>query len=252
MNLPTTRTMLYNCTESFQKRYIILVSMINISFIFFIILVDTCSRLSSTECVACNCDTEGSSSTSCDSSGKCTCKTKYYGTKCNTRDCEMDNWANWSNCRCGHTDRKSRTRRIKTARAGEGLLCMPTTENGTCTMTPCNCPAIGKSGYYGDRCEKRDCVLTQWSSWTGSNCPGCPDRNRTFKYCYPRSSCPSWSTQTPKRSRSRSIQTSKVGGGRDCGPKSETSGCGYKCQQYCQRLYQKRPMFWCYYKRYSV
>ena len=44
---------------------------------------------------ACKCSTSGSLSTSCDSSGQCTCKTNVVGTKCT--DCKSGFYA-FPNC----------------------------------------------------------------------------------------------------------------------------------------------------------
>ena len=173
---------------------------------------------------------------------------RYYGTKCANRDCEMTPWSAWSTCRCGYTDKKNRTRTIQTPSAGEGLQCPAAKEESICAMTPCNC-AVEKPGYRGERCESRDCVLHQWGSWTGSNCDGCPSAE---KLCVPRNTCPNWSTTWPTRHRSRGAKITKDGYGKDCDTQNESSSCGYKCETYCERLYQKRLMFRCFMKRYNV
>ena len=199
----------------------------------FVYLIDTCSRLSRTECVQCNCSAEGSTSSSCNSTGQCTCKDGYYGPQCNNRNCVMTNWSPWSNCACGHTHAKNRTRAVNKGSAGEGLPCFDTKENGTCTMTPCNCAEI-RPGYYGNRCENRHCVLSDWSSW--STCAKCPRKNCN------REACP---TLHQRKHRTRNVNAEKVGSGRSCGARSDTSSCGYKCIRQCRRIV--RDEFFCFY-----
>ena len=46
---------------------------------------------------ACDCSSHGSSSTSCGSNGKCTCKLKFSGNKCNS--CKPG-YYNYPNCDC--------------------------------------------------------------------------------------------------------------------------------------------------------
>ena len=187
---------------------------------------DTCSVLTSTVCAPCDCDTKGSASVICDQSGKCTCKGKYYGDKCNNRDCEMTSWSAWNTtCRCGYTDPKSRTRSVHHQAEGDGNSCPPAEETTNCIMESCDC--ADKPGYYGDRCDKRDCQLASWSSW--SACLHCSDR-----MCYMSNNawiCPDF---VPEKTRSRSVKTSKKGGGKACtGDRQETNSCGYTCTKDC-------------------
>ena len=122
--------------------------------------------LKSTACVPCNCESEGSISSQCDRNGQCKCKDNFYGPKCSNRDCAIENWSAWSTtCRCGHTDTKTRTRKVRTQPKGIGNQCPTLTETSTCKMVPCNC-ALKRPGYSGPRCENRDCQLSQWSSWS--------------------------------------------------------------------------------------
>ena len=186
-----------------------------IHMIFYLVVfynADTCSLLSSTKCNPCNCNITGSVSVSCDSTGQCTCKNNFYGTKCPNRDCAMTAWSAWTSCRCGYTDPKSRTRSVSVSLIGGGKRCPTTSESGTCTMVPCDCSS--KPGYYGNRCENRNCVLHEWSSWSS---------------CY---NCRGYSCRTlnPQKHRSRSIKISKVGNGVECSvTRSETHSCGYTC-----------------------
>ena len=136
----------------------------------------------------------------------------------------MTNWSKWTDCRCGYADKKSRTRSVKTTAVAEGQTCLHTKETGTCTMVPCNCAKI-RPGHYGDRCEHRDCKLSQWSSWT--KCKGCPGIDCTF------TDCP---TLHRKKYRKRHVMVSKVGGGKQCGALKQSNSCGYKCVQYCTIL----------------
>ena len=190
--------------------------------IYFLIFIDTCSKLSSTECSPCKCDTKGSLSTSCDAKGQCKCKDNYYGTKCSNRDCEYATWTTWTKCRCGHEDTKYRSRRINIFDSGEGLPCVRTYEKRLCgAMEPCNCAVINP-GYYGDLCENRDCALSSWSSW--SSCKSCPTHE-----CY-RDNCP---TLYPKKRRTRSVKIKQVGHGKGCGGRSDSDSCGYRCQKIC-------------------
>ena len=128
-----------------------------------------------TTCEPCKCDTSGSDKTSCDSKGQCVCKDKFYGQKCSKRDCKMTKWTAWSPaCRCGYADPISRQRSVSIQPVGKGKPCPSSRkESARCTMKPCDCKKI-RPGHYGDRCEKRDCELTKWSSWSNT-CPGCPE-----------------------------------------------------------------------------
>ena len=200
------------------------------------LFTDTCSKLSSTECAACNCNTQGSVSPMCDQEGKCTCKDKFYGKKCTDRDCEMTTWSAWltqhGDCRCGYTDTKNRTRSVRIQPTGNGEKCPPLTEEGNCTMEPCDCKRI-RPGYYGNRCENRDCVLSDWTVWTNDNCQVWNDGLLCFKDCpggVPRCQ--------PTRHRSRYVKVSQVGAGKDCLPgRSETSSCGITCVKRCSHAW---------------
>ena len=176
-------------------------------------------------CEPCSCDSQGSISTICDSKGQCYCNDKFYGTKCNNRDCQMSPWSSWTpSCRCGYTDARTRTRTILSQPKGNGTRCPPTKETGRCVMTPCNC-ATTNPGYYGDRCQNRDCVLYQWSSWTDT-CK-CNDLDGCDKYSF----CPE--IKTPTKQRSRGVKIYRAGSGKHCGARSETSNCGYVCKKIC-------------------
>ena len=135
----------------------------------------------------------------------------------------MTAWSSWTNCRCGYSDQKNRTRSIKNHKVGEGLPCFNIKETGTCTIVPCDCSVVNP-GYYGDRCTNRDCVLSSWSSWEG--CTGCPHGcGQTPTMC---------STLHPKKHRKRHVTITKVGLGKGCsGKTSETNSCGYRCVYRC-------------------
>ena len=128
----------------------------------------------------------------------------------------MTAWSAWTNCRCGYTDSKSRTRSVSVSPIGDGKSCPSTSERGTCTMVPCDCSS--KPGFYGNRCENKNCVMQQWSSWSG-----CYD-------CRPIGSSMKCHTYHPMKHRSRGVLTNKVGNGVECSRKrSETNSCGYTC-----------------------
>ena len=188
-------------------------------------------------CEQCSCDPQGSISTTCDSNGQCYCKNKFYGTKCNIRDCQMSPWSSWApSCRCGYTDARSRTRSMLSRPIGNGSLCQSTKETGKCVLTPCDC-AKTNPGYYGDRCQDRDCVLDQWSSWTGA----CDCSHSLI--CFEVSGCPK--IKTPTKQRSRGVKITRAGSGKRCiGARSETSNCGFVCILSCE----KRKML-CEYKK---
>ena len=176
--------------------------------------LDTCSVLKSTVCLPCNCDTTGSTTTNCDESGICSCKDKFYGPKCRNRDCEVTNWASWTACtRCGYTDPKTRTRQVSVQPVGNGYKCPVLKETDNCTMIPCDCREKNP-GYYGVRCEDRDCAWGQWSSW--SSCRRCGGRCSNYN-------CSSY---YPQKSRSRSKTTSKKGNGRECSGSSKGTAAG--------------------------
>ena len=174
-------------------------------------------------CEPCKCDTTGSVSTKCNSKGQCVCKDKFYGLKCSKRDCKMTKWNAWSpECRCGYADPISRNRSVNIQPVGKGKLC-PTRrkEKDHCAMKPCNCKKI-RPGHYGDRCEKRDCKLTNWSSWSDTcNCPTCSWRCKGEEI-------------KNKKNRSRRVNITKVGGGKSCsGSLKETVRCSYICRWSC-------------------
>ena len=145
------------------------------------------------------------------------------GTKCNNRDCKVNDWLAWSTCPCGTTGSKSRNRTVQIRPKGNGKICPSLTDTTRCTLVKCDCSS--KPGYYGDRCENRDCVLTEWSSWTGV----CHCRNH--KCTHPAGAC---QTDIPlTKQRRRSVKTDKDGNGRTCSNhRHETAGCG-RCKLYC-------------------
>ena len=178
--------------------------------------------LNSTVCTSCDCCLNGSVSFTCDPNGKCSCKGDYYGTKCNNRDGKVNNWMAWSTCPCGTTGSKSRNRTVQIHPKGDGNACPSLTETTHCTFVTCDCSS--KPGFYGDRCENKDCVLTEWSSWTGV----CDCTNY---------SCTNVDTCTESipltKQRSRSVKTDKEGNGRTCSNhRHETAGCG-RCTRTC-------------------
>ena len=48
--------------------------------------------------LACECDPHGSSSTSCSSSGECTCNPGYTGDKCDNSNCTLGYYSSGSQC----------------------------------------------------------------------------------------------------------------------------------------------------------
>ena len=134
----------------------------------------------------------------------------------------MTNWNAWTNCPCGTTHAKTRTRSVKIPLAGAGKRCKPTTERGICTKVKCDCSS--KPGSYGDRCENRDCVMGSWSSW--STCKGCPKCDGIYN-------CPHFN---PRKSRSRSVRIQKEGNGRACGSTTDSDSCGYRCVYRCYKI----------------
>ena len=92
----------------------------------------TCVAKSS-ECINCNCSAAGSNSSECsDESGQCSCKTDYYGKKCENRDCVWEKWSPYSSCSkaCGYGGSQARTRSHNITKQGEGKTC-----NGTYNQT---------------------------------------------------------------------------------------------------------------------
>ena len=85
--------------------------------------------LASKTCATCDCDKLGSVSPKCDTSGKCTCRNKFYGKKCSNKDCEVGDWAVWSTCRCDHSKTKTQTRKVTSTFLGNGKKCSVLTEN---------------------------------------------------------------------------------------------------------------------------
>ena len=136
----------------------------------------------------------------------------------------MSAWSVWTNCRCGHTDAKTRTRSVTTQAIGQGFPCKHTQETGTCVMTPCHCPTV-RPGYYGDRCDNRHCVLHPWSAWSPCACPGGVSRSQLASI-------------TPKKHRTKAVKLTKVGSGNACGNRWEENYCGFTCVQQCTTYFE--------------
>ena len=130
----------------------------------------------------------------------------------------MTEWSSWTDCQCGHSDQKNRTRSIKKHKVGDGQPCHHIKQTGTCTIVPCDCSVVNP-GYYGDLCTNRDCVLSSWSAWEG--CAGCPRRCSQSHF-----DCP---TLHHKKHRTRYVTITKAGFGKGCGKTSDTDSCGYRC-----------------------
>ena len=182
--------------------------------------------LANTACVPCGCYASGSNGSSCDEIGKCTCKDKFHGAKCDNRDCEMGTWGAWTTCKCGYSNPKNRTRSVLHPPLGDGKACPPSHETASCTMVPCNC-AIVAQGYHGDRCEDKHCQWSSWGSW--SSCIVCSSRGCSSN------SCPDF---YPQKTRTRSVAITKQGEGNPCtGSSSESNSCGYRCTLQCNTVY---------------
>ena len=187
------------------------------------LITDICSPRTLYECVPCNCYTNGSISSSCDSNGKCSCKEKFDGHKCTDRDCELNQWGQWTPvCQCGYATQRTRTRSVRIQPQGNGTQCSnDRTEPSTCTLTACDCSS--KPGFYGLRCDKRDCVLHEWSGWNTHACT-CPSGACTGE-------CP---TLKPRKTRSRGIRVHAAGGGNPCSTvRSGWDYCGINCVKRC-------------------
>ena len=157
------------------------------------------------------------------------CKTSVYGNKCTNIDCQVTSWSAWSNCRCGYTDPKSRTRSVSIQPVGGGKACPATTDSSQCTMVPCPCTG----GYFGNRCENRHCVLSDWTVWTTDNCGLANANFPGWTTCHYQ--CPNKAAGcTPPRYRSRHVTTTKVEVGSECSTdRSQSSGCGFDCFRKC-------------------
>ena len=210
----------------------------NLFKIVFFIITDTCSALSSTTCAPCNCDIQGSTTPFCDSSGKCPCKQNFYGTKCSNRDCKLSDWTQWAgHCPCGQdTIKRNRTRSVLTSLLGKGKPCATTRiEESRCALVPCDCDVMNP-GYYGVRCDKRDCKLGEWSSWTDTcYCPRetCSITINDLITSTPSTKCAAFTT--PTKQRSRGVSVHKAGSGIECnGTRSDSSDCAFRCQRFCR------------------
>ena len=90
-------------------------------------------------CIACNCNVEGSSTLQCaQQTGKCTCKTNFYGTKCENRKCMWGPWGQWGACNrsCDH-GMKTRQRTHAIEKRGSGSDCTGPSEKSTPCFTSC-------------------------------------------------------------------------------------------------------------------
>ena len=178
-------------------------------------------------------------SSNCNAAGECSCKEKYYGKKCRDRDCEVSDWSAWSPCRCGYEDQKTRERYIVADFSGNGWECPSLKETSLCEMTPCNCSTVNP-GFYGPRCEDRDCLLSQWSNWSPCVKP-CP--SGTCK----KSECPTPAVET--RTRSRNVLIAKAGNGTECtGETSDETDCPL-CIRTC--AYKVGGSYTCHFRKAS-
>ncbi|KAK3104987.1 hypothetical protein FSP39_014785 [Pinctada imbricata] len=178
-------------------------------------LKDTCSKLSVTSCVPCECDKDGSTSLKCDVNGKCKCKDHYIGRRCDSRDCGYTAWTSWTGCNdCNvHGKKESRNRTETHSWKGNGRMCPALYEVRNCTFKQCDC----HNGEYGPNCSKRDCVVSQWGNWDRS----CTDNCR-------------WNGV---RRRTRSKEVDVKGDGRPCPSTVDTITCPYiRCSYHCARL----------------
>ena len=89
-------------------------------------------------------------------------------------------------------------------------------------MVPCDCAKI-KPGYYGDRCENRDCKLSKWSSWTTCK-DDCPLKNCDLENC---------PTLNPMKNRERRVVVKKAGEGKCVGDLTDSDSCGFRCLEEC-------------------
>ena len=146
-------------TSIFKNMYFWIV----ISFIIVIpIILYLIFKKSNVKCDSTNCDPTGGS---CDSTGKCNCKTGYYGPNCRLK-CDSTN--------CGSTggscDSSTGKCNCKTGYYGPNCIVKCDTSNcdptgGSCDSTgKCNC----KTGYYGPNCRLK-CDSTNCGS-TGGSC----------------------------------------------------------------------------------
>ncbi|KAK3103876.1 hypothetical protein FSP39_022583 [Pinctada imbricata] len=171
---------------------------------------DTCSSLRANSCIPCECDTHGAKSSICNGSGECSCNNGYYGNRCENRDCQVDQWLSWSNCPCGETPQRSRTRQLINNFTGNGKRCPSQTETSTCPLKQCDCSM--KPGFYGLKCQNRDCQVSNWGAWN----------RQCTNYCPQNSS-------NGDQNRRRSVNVSKQGSGKACPATYENRKCGSFC-----------------------
>ncbi|KAK3106160.1 hypothetical protein FSP39_013995 [Pinctada imbricata] len=175
----------------------------------------TCSWYDSLSCTPCGCDSTGSYSTTCSSDGQCRCKTGYKGKRCLSRDCVIGQWSAWSNCECGPGKTKERTRKITQSRYGAGKACEKTKETVDCNLV-CQCGV----GERGDYCEHKDCLMSNWGSW--SDCP--PQESKVF--------CNGKDKEYHLQFRYRSIIRNKQNNGAACPSNKQQKRCPKpKCKE---------------------
>ncbi|XP_071180896.1 uncharacterized protein [Mytilus edulis] len=110
------------------------------------------------KCTSCNCNKVGSTSTACNKeSGQCNCKYRFYGTKCEKRDCLWSNWSGWSSCskQCGFGGSHTRTRSYSVHKFGNGRQCYGhSNESRSCFIKCC-------SGYVR---KGNQCCMIVWNT----------------------------------------------------------------------------------------
>ena len=148
--------------------------------------VTTCKNKTSA-CKPCNCNPNGSKSLRCkDWTGNCSCKSGFYGKRCQNRDCSFE-WK-YSQCSksCGEVGTKSGTLKIINNKEGAGKQCPSKKRNsiscfrccnkkfqcgpkGTCISSSLRCNYVNDCGNKADEkyCSEK-CIIkhTQWSSYS--------------------------------------------------------------------------------------
>jgi len=108
----------------------------------------TCKATNQVKCLPCNCLEKNAVSKSCDDAGNCNCKPSYFGSKCESRNCQVSSWGNWDVCKDHSPDcyamvasmskgQHSRSRRVTQPAEGEGK-CTNLKETKSCEFQKCS------------------------------------------------------------------------------------------------------------------
>lgn len=140
----------------------------------------TSCKTKSSKCLACSCNSEGSSNAECsDGTGKCSCKNNFYGNKCSNRDCKWTSFGRYGSCTrsCGYGGQKTRSRTHAVTQKGNGRHCAGSSRDSTSCFLGC-CP----SKYHCT--ANRKCIPGTWRCDYDNDCGNSQDEASCSESCH--------------------------------------------------------------------